>query len=524
MPRLLFRHAAIATACLGAFAASGALAQSTVTVAQPADIRSTNPGVNRDNTTDGVLLNVVEGLVGYRMDGSVGPLLAQSVDVSADGLTYTFKLRKGVKFHNDAPLTAADVAWNWKRYMDPKTDWRCTGEYDGRNGLKVVETATPDDATFVMKINKPSAVFLDTLARTDCGMTAILHRSSVKADGSWDKPVGTGPFKFGEWKRGEYVTLAAFKGYTSPAGATKPDGYVGLKAPLVDTVKFLVVPDAATAAAGLKSGAIDAGQITSSDAQELRTDRNLTVQAPPEAIKNVLLIQTRDPLLKNQKLRQAIAASLDIEQIVAAASEGLGSVNNSAIHKGSAFYSAAQKKGWHYDPAQAARLLREAGYKGEKITIQTNKRAHVPSYTVAVLAQAMMQSVGINAQIEVLEWATQLDRYNSGNYQMSSFSYSSRLDPALSYEQFSGPKDKQSRKVWEDPQALKLIDDSFTESDPKKRQALFDQIHAQMIQQVPMVMLFNGIDAWAVRKRVSGFAVWEGKPRLWGVSVTAARG
>jgi len=78
--------------------------------------------------------------------------------------------------------------------------------------------------------------------------------------------------------------------------------------------------------------------------------------------------------------------------------------------------------------------------------------------------------------------------------------------------------------VWEDPQALKLIDDSFTESDPKKRQALFDQIHAQMIQQVPMVMLLNGIDAWAVRKRVSGFAVGEGKPRLWGVSVTAARG
>ncbi|MEZ2293581.1 ABC transporter substrate-binding protein [Variovorax sp. RCC_210] len=524
MPRFTLRRAALAAVPAACLAASAAFAQTTVTVAQPADIRSTNPGVNRDNTTDGVLLNVVEGLVGYRADGSVGPLLAQSVDVSADGLTYTFKLRKGVKFHNDAPLTAADVAWNWKRYMDPKTDWRCTSEYDGRNGLKVVDTATPDDATFVMKINKPSAVFLDTLARTDCGMTAILHKSSLKADGSWDKPVGTGPFKFGEWKRGEYVTLTAFKGYTSSPGATRSDGYTGLKAPLVDTVRFLVVPDAATAAAGLKSGAIDAGQITSSDAQELKTDRSLTVQAPPEAIKNVLLIQTRDPLLKNQKLRQAIAASLDIEQIVAAASEGLGAVNNSAIHKGSAFYSAAQKKGWHYDPAQAAKLLREAGYKGEKITIQTNKRAHVPSYTVAVLAQAMMQAVGINAQIEVLEWATQLDRYNSGNYQMSSFSYSSRLDPALSYEQFSGPKDKQARKVWEDPQALKLIDDSFTEADPKKRQVLFDQIHAQMIQQVPMVMLFNGIDAWAVRKRVSGFAVWEGKPRLWGVSVTATRG
>jgi len=515
MPRSIFRIAAVASGCL---AAASAFALGTVTVAQPADIRSTNPGVNRDNTTDGVVLNVVEGLVGYRQDGSVGPLLAQSVDVSADGLTYTFKLRKGLKFHNDAPLTSADVAWNWKRYMDPKTDWRCTGEYDGRSGFKVVETATPDDYTFVMKINKPSAVFLDSLARTDCGMTAILHKSSLKADGSWDKPVGTGPFKFGEWKRGEFVTLTAFEGYVSPPG-TKADGYLGLKKPLVDSVKFLVVPDAATAAAGLKSGAIDAGQITASDALELKKERDLVVQAPGEALKNALLIQTRDPLLKNPKIRQAIAASLDIEQIVAAASEGLGTVNNSAIHKESRYYGPVEKKGWHYDPGQAAKLLREAGYKGEKVVIQTNKRAHVPSYTVAVLAQAMMQAVGINAQIEVLEWATQLDRYNSGNYQMSSFTYSSRLDPALSYEQFSGPKDKQSRKVWEDPQALKLIDESFTESDPKKRQALFDQIHTLMIQQVPLIILSNGNDAWGVRKRISGFSVWEGKPRLWGVSV-----
>jgi len=523
MPRPLFRLATIAGA---SFASAAALAQTptTVTVAQPADIRSTNPGVNRDNTTDGIVLHMVEGLVGYRQDGSVAPLLAQSVETSKDGLTYTFRLRKGVKFHNDAPLTSADVAWSWNRYMDPKTDWRCLSEYDGRGGLKVVETSTPDDATFVMKINRPSAVFLDTLARSDCGMTAILHKSSVKADGSWDKPVGTGPFRFGEWKRGEYVTVTAFKGYASPPGASKADGYVGLKAPLVDTVRFLVVPDAATSAAGLKSGAIDAAQITSSDAQELKADRNLGVQAPTEATKNVLLIQTRDPLLKNVKLRQAIAAALDMEQIVAAASEGLGTVNNSAIHKGSAFHGPAEKKGHHYDPALAAKLLREAGYRNEKITIQTNKRAHVPSYTVAVLAQAMMQAVGINAQIEVLEWATQLDRYNSGNYQMSSFTYSSRLDPALSFEQFSGPKDKQPRKVWEDPQALKLIDESFAEADPKKRQALFDQIHAQMIQQVPMIMLFNGIDAWGVRKRLNGFSVWEGKPRLWGVSVAAKAG
>jgi len=117
------------------------------------------------------------------------------------------------------------------------------------------------------------------------------------------------------------------------------------------------------------------------------------------------------------------------------------------------------------------------------------------------------------------EWATQLDRYNSGKYQISSFTYSSRLDPALSYEQFAGDKVKQPRKVWDDPKALGLIEKSFVESDTAKRQAIFDELHGLMMEQVPMLVLFNGADAWAANKRISGFSVWESKPRAWETKV-----
>ena len=92
-----------------------------ITIAQSSDLRSNNPGVNRDGNTDGVILHIVEGLVGYNNAGEVKPLLAESVDVSPDGLTYTFKLRKDVKFHNGKPLTAEDVVWNWTRYLKPET-------------------------------------------------------------------------------------------------------------------------------------------------------------------------------------------------------------------------------------------------------------------------------------------------------------------------------------------------------------------------------------------------------------------
>jgi len=515
-PQSPTRLIAPATFLLLAMSASFALAQNPaqIVVAQPADIRSTNPGVNRDNTTDGVILNVVEGLVGYHENGSVGPLLAKSINVSPDGLTYTFKLRAGVKFHNGDAMTSADVLWSWNRYMNPKTDWRCLSDFDGRSGTKVLSATAPDAQTFVLKIDKPSAIFLDNLARTDCAMAAVISKKSVKEDGSWDKPIGTGPYKFDEWKRGEYVTLSAFADYQSPPG-NKPDGYLGLKKPQIPQVKFLDVPDMSTSKAGLQSGAIDAGQITSSDVKELKANRNLNVIIPSEAGKNTLLMQTNDPVLKDERIRQAIALSLDMKQIVEAASEGLAHVNNSAIYDKSLFYSAEQKKGYVYNPTKAKLLLQQAGYRGQPIVIQANKRAHVPSYTVAVLSQAMMQAVGINAQIEVLEWATQLDRYNSGNYQMSSFTYSSRLDPALSYEQFSGNKAKQSRKVWDDPAAQKLIDQSFVESDTKKRQVLFDQLHNMLIAKTPLIVLYNVTDSWAIRKRVNGYTVWESKPLMW---------
>ncbi|HMG49607.1 MAG TPA: ABC transporter substrate-binding protein, partial [Inquilinus sp.] len=119
----------------------------TIRVALNADIRSTDPGTKRDDNTDAVILHVVEGLVAYREDASVGPMLADKVAVSDDGKTYTFTLRDGVKFHNGAPMTSAEVVWSWKRWLDPKTEWRCLPEFDGRGRIKIEAIDAPDPKT-----------------------------------------------------------------------------------------------------------------------------------------------------------------------------------------------------------------------------------------------------------------------------------------------------------------------------------------------------------------------------------------
>jgi peptide/nickel transport system substrate-binding protein len=492
----------------------------TVNVAMNADIRSLNPGVNRDDNTDGVVLHIVEGLVALRENGAVGPLLAEKVAVSPDGLTYTFALRQGVKFHNGAPLTAADVVWTWNRYMNPKSDWRCLTEFDGRTGLKVETVAAPNASTVVMTINKRNALFLDSLARTDCGMAGILHKDSVNPDGSFKSPIGTGPFKFGEWKRGEYVVLNRYDGYVSPAGSA-PDGYIGSKRPLVDAVKFIVIPDAATTKAALISGAVDIAELLDSDVPEMAKQSSIEVKTTPTGSKHAILFQTRDPLMGNPKLRQAIAAALDMAQLVPAASNGLAKPNASVIHATSPYYSESQKQSYKYDPDTARRLLKEAGYKGEKIKLITNKRPARPSFNIALIAQQMMQSVGLNVDIEVLEWATQLDRYVKGNYQAMVFMYSARLDPALSFESLSGPKDKETRKVWENPEALALIDKASEVSNEAERGRIFDELHKRFLAEVPMIMMYNQVDVSAKSKRVQGYTPWlASKPRLWEVKVS----
>ncbi|MFY3338894.1 ABC transporter substrate-binding protein, partial [Achromobacter xylosoxidans] len=130
---------------LGALAGTAcAQAPAPLRISFTADIRSTEPGVNRDSNSDAVVLHIVEGLVAYGEDAEVRPLLAESIDISPDGKTYTFELRQGVKFHNGAPLTSADVLWTWRHYTAANAGWRCASEFDGRGTVKVTGVEAPD--------------------------------------------------------------------------------------------------------------------------------------------------------------------------------------------------------------------------------------------------------------------------------------------------------------------------------------------------------------------------------------------
>jgi peptide/nickel transport system substrate-binding protein len=480
------------------------------------DIRSTDPGTNRDDNTDAVVLHMVEGLVALREDASVGPLLASKIDVSPDGLHYRFTLREGVRFHNGAPLSAADVLWSWKRYMDPATGWRCLPEFDGHGMTRLLSVEAPDARTVVFNLERPSGIFLATMARSDCGGSAIVHRSSVGPDGRWIAPVGTGPFKLQEWKRGQYIDLVRFDGYASLPGPR--DGYTGGKKALVQRLHFMVIPDAIAGKTALYSGDIDVfPEARSADIAEIKANPQTQVSTAPGMDMFALLLQTRDPLLKDVRIRRALALSIDAGELAWAVTNGLSPANSSAIPRSSSYYSPVQATGPAHDIAAARRLLAQAGYQGQPIRVMTNKH-HPESFDTAVLIQAMAAEAGLRIELEVLDWATQLDRYTRGNFQAMTFNYSARVDPAMGFEMIAGTKDTQPRKVWDDPTAQQKIAQAARIDDRASRQALFDALHRQMLADVPLVVLFNSTDAVGLRRNVVGFASWPlGKPRLWNV-------
>ena len=507
---------ALAVAFAGLAGHAAAQTPNTLRVRLNADIRSTDPGVNRDFNTDVVALHLVEGLVGMKEDTTAGPLLASRIDVSKDGKTYTFKLRDSVTFHNGAPLTADDVAWTWKRYLAPATQWRCLPEFDGRGISKITGITTPDPKTVVFTLDKPSALFLLTMARIDCGGSGIYHRASVGADGKWIAPIGTGPFKLGDWKRAQYVELQRFDAYASRSDAM--DGLTGGKKAEVDRVRFMVIPDDAAAKAALLSNGIDLlTDIGVAQLGDLNGQANVKIDISATGNMNGILFQTRDPLLKDVRIRRAIALAINTPELVRGVTNALAKPNNSVVPIVSPFFGAVEAVGYKNDVAQAKKLLAEAGYTGQPIKMLTNKR-YAASFDVALLSQAMAARAGIKIDLEVIDWAAQLDRYSKGDYQMMSFVYSARLDPSLAFDMLTGPKDTQPRKVWDNPEVQAKLVESMQVSDKAKRQALFDDLHKRMLDEVPLIPLYNGLQITAANKKVQGLRTWAAEvPRLWNV-------
>lgn len=509
-------RAVLSIAVAGLLLAAPAAAENggVLTIRLNADIRNLEPGGVRDANTDTVIHTVFEGLVGHRTDLSVGGALARSWTVEEGGKAYRFTLRDGVTFHNGAPLTSQEVKWTWDRMFEGDV-WKCKSNFAGGSGVTVTAVEAPDPKTVVYRLAEPNSLFLKQLANVQC-QVLVAHPDSVGADGKWATPIGTGPYKLKEWKRDDRIVLERYAGYKP---ADEPgSAYAGARKALTAGLTFMIIPDSNAAEAALETGAVDIMPSVEADRVEPLKSKGLTITSADGLPWSPILIQTRDPLLSNVKLRRALAHAIDADQIAEARTEGLAKGNPSAVSRSSAYFDEKFLEWPAYDPAKAAALAREAGYKGEEIVLQANKK-YVGMYDRAVIAQAMLTAAGFNVKLEVMDWATQLDHYLKGSFQMQSFGYSARLDPGLLYGTFVGDKDKSAYVQWHNQEAAELVAQSSLTEDDAERKAMFLKLHAMMAEEVPIIPLYFSPVVDAVRPNVTGYAAWAaGKPIPWGVS------
>lgn len=499
-------------------AASGPLAASELRVANAGDMASFIPAGSTGPQTVAPISHVYEGLVAWREDGTVAPMLAEDLpETSDDGRTYVFTLREGVTFHNGTPLDGEAAAKSWNFLLDSENGWGCASYFDGSNNITVesVEATGPLEVTFTLA--EEAGEFLTQMARSDCGEGGVMAPAVVEADGETDRPIGTGPYEVEEIRPGRDITLVRFDDYKSRSEPM--DGYAGKKEALIDKIVFLTIPDPAATYAALASGEVDIWpRIELRYVSQLEAAEGVEVVSAQTPSIYTLPIQADPPMLDNPAFRKAMNYALDREQMVVALSEDRAAPSSSLIPTMSQYYDIAEDNSFTHDPEKVADLLEEAGYDGEKVTITTNKN-YASMFETGVMVQEMLQSAGINAELEVLEFAAQLPKYYDGGYDMMTFNYAPTLDPALIIDRLTGLREDNPSKVWDNGEARELATELIS-TPVDDRRSIYEKLHALYMEDPALLIWASGEVSSAYTDRLRNYEPWGARiPRFWGVTI-----
>ncbi|MDU5945589.1 ABC transporter substrate-binding protein [Paenibacillus macerans] len=350
--------------------------------------------------------NIFEQLYTLNAQYEPVPQLAESVEKSDDGLTYTFPLRKGVTFHNGKEMVADDVVASMNRWLE--TSSRAKSLLAGAKFEKI------DDYAVKLTVEKATSDVL-TLLASHAQFPAIMPKEvidGVTADGLKEY-IGTGPYQFKEWKQDQYIQLVKYDGYKGLD--SEASGYFGKKEAPAQNLFFYFVSDPATRIAGIQTGKYDvAASIPTENYDEFAADSNIQLHTYAGGALTAFL-NTSEGLLKNEKLRQAILAALNDDEIL------LASYAKPELYTLSPGYMNLKQPQWSTDagkeyynqnnPEKAKQLLREAGYNGEEITLLTTKD-YAEMYTATLVIQDQLKKAGFNVKVDNYDFPTFLETKN----------------------------------------------------------------------------------------------------------------
>jgi peptide/nickel transport system substrate-binding protein len=445
---------------------------------------SGNPDTLDPHKTAGTLTfqtlkSIYDTLVEADQKEKIVPALAQSWTISPDSLTWTFKLRAGVLFHNGEPFTARDVKATFERVKAKETASPKASEF-----AAIASIAAPNDTTVVITLSKPFAPFLGVLAS---GWAAILPKSLIDSGNDFAaRPVGTGPFALKEFTRDGRIVLV------------KNANYWMKDLPKLDQVVMNIIPERAVQVQGLMTGAIDAIEFV--DTEDIKILQESSDVQIDESLTALILVMAMN-CLSNLKVRQAVNYAIDKQKVLAIAYGG-GKVIGTFMDAGNAYYRDFTGL-FPYDPEKARALLREAAIPADasfEMVLPSNYDMHVKA---GQLYQEMLRRVGLNVKIKLVDWPTWLsDAYTNAKYDFTVVGHTGKLDPDGTLGNY-GNKNRYVR--WDNPECLGLITKAAGVTDFTARKKLYDQALEIMAREVPFMYLGSSYRYKAYRKNVSEY-------------------
>jgi peptide/nickel transport system substrate-binding protein len=445
------------------------------------------------NTSIWFFMSIYDQLIRVGADGiSLVPSLAESWDVSDDGLTYTFHLRPNVAFSDGTPMTAQDVLYSWTRAAnDPGKHWTFTltalkRDADG----KVQGITAPDDATVVVELAQPWAPFLSDVAMFNLSVISKAFAEG-KEDRLVDECMGTGPFALGEWKRGESLSLVKNAHYWEE----------GL--PLLDEIVVSLVPDDNARILQLQGGELDGMKdVPSSRVPELKTDPNLKVYQFPSTYTQYIVLNTRQAPLDDVHARRALQYATDRQTLIDVVLFGVGIPATSFMPKGALYWNDTLL-GFPYDLEQAKQELAQSKTpSGFPLELEV-LGGSADDETLGTALKDMWSKIGVDVTIAPTETSAFNDDFWKANFQaMSNYFTYDIIDPDEIVGFSVLPESSQAFQTgWVNTKAQDLARAGAAELDPAKRKAIYFQIQEIYNQDSPMVILYHKpyVDVTTVR-------------------------
>ena len=444
---------------------------------------------------------VYETLFTYDAEYNAVPELVDTHTISEDGLTHTMTLRQGVTFHNGDPMTAADVHASVTRWAS------ISGV--GKNLFEAVdEFVEVDDHTVEFRLNKPYGTILIALAHNTQACT--IHPKSIM-EAAGETPftddtmvIGTGPYRFVERRADAYIRLERFEDYVS---RDEPiNGYAGAKGAWVDKIEYIPVPDVAARVSGLQAGDYHyAMQIPNDQFEVLSGTPGIVAEIKDFTIFECFFLNWRSPLMGDLAIREAFRSALDHEPILVAA-HGTGDftrLDPGWMMQQTSFYTTSGEEFYNVnDPELAKQKLEEAGYDGTPLRFMTTQE-YPAFYAASVIAQQQLEAVGFVIDLQVIDWATLLERRGQeGEWDVFCTSHGFVPDPS----QITLVGQMGSYPGWYDSEAsLALAEELLAETEFEKRFAIWEELQHNIYTEIPSVKVGDAAEAAYYSDQVGGW-------------------